>query len=142
MLSESQKAAGPAGLSGPSLIFPDLFGLASREDELAWEPFYPGVEVSWLYRAGDHGAAAAFIRFQPGSRVPLHEHQGFEHIFVLRGSQTDENGRLRAGSLKINRPGTSHSILSEDGCLVLAIYEKRVAFADGPAAAGKISGPV
>jgi anti-sigma factor ChrR (cupin superfamily) len=102
--------------------------LATRHEELPWQPLRPGVDIHWIYREGGDGAAAALIRFQPGGRVPLHEHRGHEHIFVLSGSQTDENGRLAAGSLMVNAPGTRHSIVSEEGCLVLAIYGRRVRF--------------
>jgi anti-sigma factor ChrR (cupin superfamily) len=112
------------------LILRDLFALASRQEEFSWEPLRPGVDVHWIYREAEDGAAAALIRFQPGGRVPLHEHRGHEHIFVLSGSQTDENGRLAAGSLMVNAPGARHSIVSEEGCLVLAIYERGVRFLD------------
>jgi anti-sigma factor ChrR (cupin superfamily) len=112
----------------PPIVIPDLLALADRADSLRWEPFLEGVDRHWIYRADQDGPAAALIRFQPGSRVPLHEHPGYEHIFVLSGSQTDKNGTLRAGSMIINLPGTRHSIISEEGCLVLAIYEKRVRF--------------
>ena len=53
---------------------------------------------------------------------------GYEHIFVLTGSQVDENSKAETGTLIINPPGTHHSILSENGCIVLAIYEKPVKF--------------
>jgi anti-sigma factor ChrR (cupin superfamily) len=58
----------------------------------------------------------------------MHEHRGFEHIYILSGSQSDENGRLNAGTLMVHLPGTRHSIQSEEGCLVLAIYEKPAKF--------------
>ena len=70
------------------------------------------------------------LRFRAGGRIPLHEHTGYEHIFMLSGSQVDENSEALAGSLIINPPGTSHSILSKSGCIVLAIYEKPVKFLD------------
>lgn len=118
------------------LVFNDLSDLVARQDQLAWEPFLEGVERHWIYRDADQDPAAALLRFRPGSRVPLHEHLGYEHIFVLSGSQTDENGTIRAGSLMIHPPGTRHSIVSEEGCLVLAIYEKRVRFVDAQKPAG------
>src|SRR5947199_67720 len=103
------------------LILESLHKLNDRPTHVAWEPLFPLVDVHWLYRDSTEGPAAALIRFQPGGRVPLHEHRGFEHIFVLTGSQTDEHGRLRTGSLMVHAPGTRHSVISEDGCLVLAI---------------------
>jgi anti-sigma factor ChrR (cupin superfamily) len=110
----------------------DLFHVAEWQSKLAWQPFQEGVDIFRLYGDGKQGPTAALLRFQPGARVPLHEHQGFEHIFVLSGSQVDENSRSETGMLIINPPGTSHSILSENGCIVLAIYEKPVRFLTPP----------
>jgi anti-sigma factor ChrR (cupin superfamily) len=134
MITEaSEPSAAPALREhGPGpLVFPNLFQLPEDQNRLTWEPFYPGVDIHWLYRQDGHGASAAVIRFQPGASVPLHEHCGLEHIFVLRGSQADGNGRLNAGSLMVHLPGTRHSIVSEEGCLVLAIYEKPAQFIVG-----------
>jgi anti-sigma factor ChrR (cupin superfamily) len=47
---------------------------------------------------------------------------------MLAGEQVDEISKAETGALIINPPGTSHSILSENGCIVLAIYEKPVKF--------------
>lgn len=104
----------------------DLFHVTGWQHRLPWKPFQPGVDIYRLYSTGENGPTAALLRFQPGGRVPLHEHVGYEHIFVLSGSQVDENSRAEAGMLIVNPPGTSHSILSEHGCIVLAIYEKPV----------------
>jgi anti-sigma factor ChrR (cupin superfamily) len=123
------RPAAQAGLPPPqgSLVFPNLSRLAEDQNSLQWQPFHPGVDIQWLYRDGDQGPSAALIRFQPGGAVPLHEHCGLEHIYILSGSQ--------AGSLMVHRAGTRHSILSEEGCLALAIYEKPARFIVGHGAA-------
>jgi anti-sigma factor ChrR (cupin superfamily) len=108
------------------LILKDLLNIALTEDELFWEPFHPGVEIYRFYKDGESGSAAALLRYKPGASVPRHEHLGFEHIFVLSGSQTDHNGEHQAGTLVINPPGTNHSVISQAGCIVLAIWEKPV----------------
>jgi anti-sigma factor ChrR (cupin superfamily) len=110
----------------------DLFQVSGWQHKLPWKPFQPGVDIYRLYEDGADGPNAALLRFQPGGRVPLHEHTGYEHIFVLSGSQVDENSEAETGSLIINPPGTSHSILSKTGCIVLAIYEKPVKFLANP----------
>lgn len=110
----------------------DLFQVSGWQEKLPWKPFKQGVDIYRLYGDGETGPTAALLRFKPGGRVPLHEHTGYEHIFMLSGSQVDENSRAEAGMLLINPPGTSHSILSENGCIVLAIYEKPVRFIDPP----------
>lgn len=108
------------------LIFKDLLNIATQQHKLPWEPFHPGVDIYRIYADGSGGAAAALLRYQPGAAVPRHDHVGFEHIFVLSGSQTDQNGEHQAGTLVINPPNTNHSVVSQAGCIVLAIWEKPV----------------
>jgi len=106
----------------------DLFQISGWQQKLKWQPFSAGVDIYRLYENGPDGPTAALLRFHPGGRVPLHEHMGYEHIFMLAGEQVDEVSKAETGALIINPPGTSHSILSENGCIVLAIYEKPVKF--------------
>jgi anti-sigma factor ChrR (cupin superfamily) len=115
-------------VAGGVLELKDLFQIAAWQHTLPWAPFRDGIDIYRLYGDGQSGPAAALLRFHPGARVPIHEHTGYEHIVVLAGSQVDENSRAAAGSLIINPPQTSHSVFSETGCIVLAIYEKPVAF--------------
>jgi len=117
-----------ANISDRVLKLNDLFQISGWQQKLPWKPFQEGVDIYRLYGDGETGPTAALLRFAPGGRIPMHEHTGFEHIFVLTGAQVDENSRAETGMLIINPPGTSHSILSENGCIVLAIYEKPVKF--------------
>jgi anti-sigma factor ChrR (cupin superfamily) len=111
--------------AAPNLLV-DLGALRVDPDLLSWEPFRPGIRVHWLYRTGPDGPASAFLRYEPGASVPMHRHPGTEHLFVLSGSQSDEHGRYAAGSLVVNPPGSRHSVRSEEGCLVLLVWEKPV----------------
>jgi quercetin dioxygenase-like cupin family protein len=106
----------------------NLFNIAEWQDQINWEPFEEGVDIYRLYGDGLTGPTAALIRFRETGKVPLHSHAGYEHIFVLAGSQHDQNSKAEAGSLMINPPGTTHSVVSEAGCIVLAIYEKPAQF--------------
>jgi anti-sigma factor ChrR (cupin superfamily) len=114
----------------------DLSHSIEWEAGITWMPFQAGVEIHRLYGDGVSGPAAALLRFSPGGKIPLHFHTGYEHIIVLDGSQVDEHGQLFAGGLRIHPPGSSHSVTSESGCIVLAIYEKPVSFSV-PAAPGR-----
>jgi anti-sigma factor ChrR (cupin superfamily) len=96
--------------------------------DIPWKPFYDGVEIHRLYGDGVSGPSAALLRFAPGGRIPFHYHTGYEHIMILQGSQEDEQGQIVAGALRIHPPGSSHSVTSQAGCIVLAIYEKPVSF--------------
>ncbi len=68
------------------------------------------------------------LRFQPGAKVPRHAHTGYEHIIVLSGSQRDDRGEYEAGAILISPPGTDHAIVSDEGCIVLALYNAPVSF--------------
>jgi len=111
----------------------DLFQISNWQHTIPWQPFREGVDIYRLYGGRDGGPSAALLRYHPGSRVGLHEHVGYEHIFVLSGSQVDENSKSETGTLIVNPPGTRHSVLTEGGCIVLAIYEKQVRFLPAPA---------
>jgi anti-sigma factor ChrR (cupin superfamily) len=106
----------------------DLFRIGEHPETIPWQPFREGVEIHRLYGDGVSGPTAALIRFQESSSVPLHLHEGYEHILVLAGRQTDANGTIEAGTLRVHPPGTRHSVTSEAGCIVLAIYEQAVRF--------------
>ena len=95
-----------------------------------WEPFRPGVTAHWLYKEGGDGARAVLLRYEAGARVAVHEHVGYEHLFILEGDQYDEDGSYPAGSFVIHPPGTRHSPGSVGGCIALLIYEKAVRFVE------------
>lgn len=105
----------------------NLLELAS----VAWQPFHPGVDIWRIFGDGVHGASAALLKYRPGANIPRHRHEGVEIIVVLRGSQTDEQGTIAAGELRVNHPNTGHSVRSDDGCLVLVVWEQPVVF-EGP----------
>jgi anti-sigma factor ChrR (cupin superfamily) len=109
-----------------ALSFPDLLNGGWRD--LPFEPFREGIEISKLFDAGDQGPSAAILRYQPGAGAPLHQHTGYETIMVLEGSQSDDRGHYGAGAVVVNPPGTSHSITSEEGCVVLIVWQAPVRF--------------
>lgn len=110
-----------------------VLGLLNNPDELEktveWQGFRSGVDIHRLYET--ENSRAALLRYEAGASVPEHEHTGWEHILVLRGSQSDEKQDYSQGSLIIHPPGSTHKVKSEEGCLVLAIWEKPVAFLEG-----------
>lgn len=112
------------------ILLTGLFGPDQDFSAYAWEPFRPGVEIARIYGDGRSGPAAALLRYAPGARVPSHDHADYEHIVVLHGSQSDERGTYGPGSCLIHAPGSSHTIVSESGCVVLAIWNAPVVFRD------------
>jgi anti-sigma factor ChrR (cupin superfamily) len=124
---QSQMHAPAAALAPVRLIFGDLLA-AATDSTLQWERMREGIEIARLYSGGEGGPSAALLRYSPAARLARHEHTGFEHIFILAGSQVDDGGEHHAGALLIHGPGTSHSIASKHGCLVLAVWERPVKF--------------
>lgn len=112
----------------PRIVLRDLFGQRQDFGGYDWQPFRPGVEIARLYGDGQSGPAAALLRYAPGAHVPQHDHLGYEHIIVLQGAQSDQGGRYPAGTCLISSAGTSHSVVSDEGCVVLAIWNTPVAF--------------
>lgn len=111
------------------IVMEDIMNLAARADTLDWQNFRDGVDLYQIYGVmGAEGPSACLLRYQPGARVPRHAHTGYEHILVLSGSQTDDGGTIRAGDILISPPGTDHAIVSDEGCIVLAIYQAPVSF--------------
>ena len=117
------------------IVLRELFApLADRDwDALAWQPFRPGIEIVSLYGGGQgaDGPAAALLRYAPGTQLTAHGHVDYEHIVVLSGDQRDEHGAYPAGSALIHGAGTSHQVRSEQGCVVLAIWNAPVRFEQG-----------
>ncbi len=101
--------------------------------DFPWEAFRRGVEIHRLWGEADgDGESAALLRYAPGGVVPAHRHQAVEEIFVLRGWQRDARGVYPAGTHVINPPGSSHTVESPDGCLVLVIWQKPNAWLQSP----------
>lgn len=96
---------------------------------LAFTPFRDGIEIAHLYEDAS-GASAAVLRYAPGASAPLHVHQGFEHVLILEGGQSDEFGDYGVGDLTVNPPGLRHSLTSPNGCVALLIWQQPVKFVD------------
>ena len=127
--NDEQKTAA-VNIAGPyrTIELRDLFRVEEWQDEIPWQPFVNGAEIHRLYGDGKKGPTAVLIRFREESQVPIHLHEGYEHIFILAGEQRDQNAIRSRGAFTINPPGTVHSVSSEAGTIVLVIYEKPVVF--------------
>jgi anti-sigma factor ChrR (cupin superfamily) len=97
-------------------------------ETIAWARLRDGVDICRLYGDGRSGPSAALLRYAPNASVPLHEHDGYEHIFVLSGFQEDESGVYPAGTMVVNPPGSQHRVRAPEGCLALVVWERPVTF--------------
>lgn len=122
---------------GANIVLRGLFDGFIPEKLGRFVPLLPGVSMLPLYGRHPDGTehspnapSAAILRYEPGAVVPEHHHSGFEHILVLDGAQTDENGVYERGACLISPPGSHHRVTSERGCLVLAIWQSSVEFVE------------
>ena len=83
-----------------------------------WEDGGPGREILRLYGEEDYPESIRLVRLAPGTTVPAHEHPGGEEVFVIEGGLADESGRYGAGDWLRMPSGSSHTVSSEQGCLM------------------------
>jgi len=93
-----------------------------------WEPFREGIQIRRIWGDSRAGASVALLRYEAGARGPKHRHVGSEIIYVIAGSQSDERGTYAAGSLVVNPDGDEHSVWSDEGCVVLIVWERPIEF--------------
>ena len=105
-----------------SEVFEDLLRGGWRS--LEFGPFRDGIEICRLTEGP--GPVWAVLRYQPGARVPEHLHPALETLLVLEGRQSDESGTYGAGTMVLNPPGSTHSVRSDEGCVVLIQWQAPV----------------
>ena len=99
-----------------------------QQQDLERGNYKEGIEIYPIYKESENGASAALLRYSIGAKANLHEHTGYEHILILSGSQTDGVNVYTKGMLMISEPGSRHHIISEQGCIALAIWQSPVKF--------------
>ncbi|HET8551978.1 MAG TPA: cupin domain-containing protein [Gammaproteobacteria bacterium] len=91
-------------------------------EDIPWKPstFAAGVFVKDVAVAD--GLEMQIVRFAPGARLPVHEHECPEFLYILEGELTLAGERLRPGWASVASPGSVHSdVYSETGCVFVLI---------------------
>jgi len=99
----------------------DLFVRLADEGE--WVERKPGVYAKELIppRPGDR-SRSYLVRMDPGTVLDRHEHDGFEHCYVVSGSTVVGGRRMRAGDYSYAPRGTVHgAIPSDQGALLFIV---------------------
>lgn len=114
--------------SRPATVLRDLLSPAGL-DALKWSSWVEagraGVEFVPLYTTeGPRPSTGLLSRMSPGAHGDLHEHLGYEAMFVLQGELLDDSGaRYTAGDLVVVAPGSVHQVSTETGCVVLGFRD-------------------
>ena len=105
-----------------------LGAIGSRYVDVASLPWketkYPGVKVKVLLEDTDTGLFTALFHWEPGAKLPLHEHVGIEQTYVLEGSLADDEGECTEGNFVWRQPGSRHVAVAPKGALLLAMLQK------------------
>ncbi|MDE2235038.1 MAG: cupin domain-containing protein [Gammaproteobacteria bacterium] len=91
-------------------------------DDLSWKAstFAAGVFVKDVAVSG--GLEMQLVRFEAGARLPLHEHELPEFIYVLEGELSIGDQGLRRGWASVASPGSVHTdVHSDTGCIFVLV---------------------
>ena len=96
----------------------------ARPDQMHFEEVVPGASRAILWGDPETGPYAAFVRFEPGARLPLHTHTNPIALVVvsgayLQGSRREGEIRVEAGEYLYNPAGSTHwsGADAQAGCL-------------------------
>jgi len=95
--------------------------------EIAWQKVLPGILAKPLWSDTATKRRAQLTRFEPGSKLNNHRHDGDEILYVIEGAITDEFGTVTAGNVGYRPNGCVHSVTSTNGATVFAVITGEVA---------------
>ena len=94
--------------------------LIVRSNDVKWKPYgVPGVSIGKLYIDKKKREITCLMRLEPGGTFPLHRHAGSEEVLVLEGDLIVEGEVCHQGDYIRSVPGSTHSSLTQWGCLLL-----------------------
>ena len=102
----------PTENNTPSLIV--------RSHDVKWKSYgVPGVSFGKLYIDKKKREMTCLMRLEPGGTFPKHRHAASEEVLVLEGDLIVEGEICHQGDYIRSVPGSTHSPLTQGGCLLL-----------------------
>ena len=94
-------------------------------EALPWRPYAPGIKRAQLTDQKS-GTIARFIRANPGSRFPHHDHGSDELTIVLKGAYRDMTGTYAVGDVQCIGETERHQpvIVGDEVCIGFVVSEK------------------
>ncbi|NWB27913.1 cupin domain-containing protein [Pseudomonas gingeri] len=88
--------------------------ILNRQETRQWESAgYEGMQISTVWNiGGEHGDGSFFLKFDKGTRFPLHEHDGWEQILMLEGTIRFGEVVLNAGDSLLLDANDQHDALA------------------------------
>jgi anti-sigma factor ChrR (cupin superfamily) len=95
---------------------------AVNTEDLPWRPSKMAAGVFVKDLVVTDGWEMQMVRFEPGTRFPVHVHERPEFIFVLEGELVQAGQRLGPGWAGIASAGsTDDDVYSESGCVFVLV---------------------
>ncbi len=102
-----------------------------RPQDMDWKPSqFPGISIKVLYENPELGELTCLLKWEPGARLPFHQHPEIEQSYVLEGSFYDHDGICGAGEYVWRHPNSCHETRTDEGVVLLAVYRKPNVFAE------------
>ncbi|RZJ50659.1 MAG: cupin domain-containing protein [Flavobacterium sp.] len=105
----------------------------TRTSEINWKPLIEegvntdGISVKALCFDPIAKRPTAFLsKFEAGASYPNHVHPAGEEIYVLEGEVRSGKDELKQGDYLYMPPGSTHSVYSKTGCVLLFIVPEEV----------------
>ena len=74
----------------------------------------------------EKGQGSYILKMDPGAKSIPHEHVSYEEFYMLDGELTDVDGKVfKKGDFISFEPGSTHSSVTEKGCLILVFMRSR-----------------
>ncbi|PSB16230.1 cupin-like domain-containing protein [filamentous cyanobacterium Phorm 46] len=91
-----------------------------RSHDVKWKSFgVTGISIGRLFTDKEKREITCLLRLEPGIEFPLHRHGGVEEIFMLEGDLVVEGEVCYQGDYIRSLPGSTHSSITQGGCLLL-----------------------
>jgi anti-sigma factor ChrR (cupin superfamily) len=97
--------------------------------EVEWQAVHQGISAKPLWSDPATKRRAQLTRFEPGSKLSNHRHDGDEILYVIEGAISDEFGTVTAGNIGYRPNGCVHSVESPRGATVFALISGDIAAA-------------
>lgn len=98
----------------------------TRTSEINWNPLIEeGINTKGIsskilcFDTVTNRPTSFLLKFEAGASYPNHIHPAGEEIYVLEGSVRSAADELKAGDYLYMPPGSSHSVFSKNGCVLL-----------------------
>ncbi len=111
-----------------NISLPKVLAKAAAEG-LNWHKSPGGISEANIFL--DDETQCEFIYMAPGSRAPVHTHEGSEMTLILHGSFSDDLGEYKKSDFIVRDKQHQHQPATEDGCLCFAVLDSPLKFTQG-----------